>query len=309
MKRVVSVSIGSSARNHQAKLEFMGESILLERIGTDGDMHKAIQILEELDGKVDAFGLGGISFYLYAGGHRYIIRDALRLVKNVRKTPVADGSGIKNTLEGRLVQVFAEQSGLTLQGKTALMVSAVERYAMAKSLVQAGCATIFGDLIFGLGIPIPIRSLRCIDRLGRLLLPVITRLPFKLLYPTGKDQERQAHTKASDFLARAELLAGDFHYIRRYLPDKLDGKIIITNTVTDEDRKMLTQHKAAWLVTASPNFNGRSFATNVLEALILAVSGKRAEEMNLADYDTYLQELQIKPCIEKLSPAGNQATP
>ena len=110
-------------------------------------------------------------------------------------------------------------------------------------------------------------------------------------------------------MARAELLAGDFHYIRRYLPDKLDGKIIITNTVTDEDRKMLTQRKAAWLVTASPNFNGRSFATNVLEALILAVSGKRAEEMNLADYDTYLQELQIKPCIEKLSPAGNQATP
>lgn len=300
MKRVVSISIGSSSRNHQAQIEFMDETILLERIGTDGDMKKAIALLESLDGKVDAFGLGGISFYLYAGGRRYVLKDALRLVKGIRKTPIADGSGIKNTLESRLVNVFAKKTGINLAGKSAVMVSAVERYAMAQSLVNAGCQTIFGDFMFGLGIPIPLHSLKMLDKIGLVLLPIVTHLPFQLLYPTGGGQDEQIKGKPSELLAQAQVLAGDFHYIRRYLPDNLEGKIIITNTVTERDHDMLAERGAAWLATPSPNFTGRSFATNVLEALILAVSGKKAEELSPVDYESYIAILKIDPRIENL---------
>lgn len=300
MKRVVSVSIGSSARNHKVVIEFMGESIQLERIGTDGDMEKAIETLEALDGKVDALGLGGISFYLYAGGRRYILKDALRLVRGVKKTPVADGSGIKNTLEGRLIHVFQSSTGVNLSGEKAIMVSAVERYAMAQSLVNAGTLLTIGDFIFGLGIPIPLHSLKSLDRVGRILLPVVTHLPFQILYPTGGDQDKQIQSKASRYLAEARVLAGDFHYIRRYLPTDIQGKIIITNTVTDADRQMLADRGAHWLVTASPDYNGRSFATNVLEALILAVSGERSENLTLQDYERYIEELKITPRIENL---------
>lgn len=300
MKRVVSVSIGSSARNHKAVMGFMGETIELERIGTDGDMRKAINILESLDGQVDAFGLGGISFFLYAGGRRYVLKDALRLVRGVQKTPVADGSGIKNTLEGRLVNVFQSATGIKLSGERAIMVSAVERYAMAQSLAEAGTHLTIGDFIFALGVPIPLNSLKSLDRVGRILLPIITYMPFQLLYPTGSSQERQVQSKASRYLAESRVLAGDFHYIRRYLPSEIKDKIIITNTVTDADRQMLADRGALWLVTASPNFNGRSFATNVLEALILAVAGKRPEELTPQDYEHYIEELGITPRVEKL---------
>jgi hypothetical protein len=278
----------------------MGETIQLERIGTDGDMKKAIRLLESLDGKVAAFGLGGISFYLYAGGRRYVLQDALRLVKGIRYTPIADGSGIKNTLESHIISVFETTTGLHLAGKSAVMVSAVERYALAKSLVNAGCQTIFGDFMFGLGVPIPLHSLKTLDKIGRVLLPIVTHLPFQLLYPTGGNQDKQVKGKPRDLLAQSQVLAGDFHYIRRYLPDNLEGKIIITNTVTAQDHDMLVNRGAAWLATPSPNFSGRSFATNVLEALILAVSGKKAEELSPTDYKNYIERLKIVPRIEDL---------
>jgi len=35
MKRVVSVSLGSSKRNHSVITEILGETFLIERIGTD----------------------------------------------------------------------------------------------------------------------------------------------------------------------------------------------------------------------------------------------------------------------------------
>jgi len=37
----------------------MEERVSVERGGTDGDIEKAAQLYWELDGKVDAFGVGG----------------------------------------------------------------------------------------------------------------------------------------------------------------------------------------------------------------------------------------------------------
>jgi hypothetical protein len=41
MRRVVSVSLGSSTRDKRVVLNLKGENILVERIGTDGDINKA----------------------------------------------------------------------------------------------------------------------------------------------------------------------------------------------------------------------------------------------------------------------------
>ena len=60
MKRVVSVSIGSATRNSSSEIEVLGERIQIERIGTDGDLEKAAALIRELDGKVDAIGIGGM---------------------------------------------------------------------------------------------------------------------------------------------------------------------------------------------------------------------------------------------------------
>jgi hypothetical protein len=59
MKRAVSISIGSSKRDKSVVVQMLGETVCLERIGTDGDLIKAARLFQELDGKVDAFGVGG----------------------------------------------------------------------------------------------------------------------------------------------------------------------------------------------------------------------------------------------------------
>ena len=99
MKKIVSVSLGSSSRDHQANVNLLGEDFDISRVGTDGKLAVAIEKVEELDGKVDAIGLGGIDVYLYAGKKRFALRDGLRLLNAAKVTPVVDGSGLKNTLE------------------------------------------------------------------------------------------------------------------------------------------------------------------------------------------------------------------
>lgn len=76
MKHIVSVSIGSSKRDHVAEVSFLGQSFRLERKGTDGDINKAIELIRSLDGRVDAFGMGGIDIWIWGGKRRYTFREA-----------------------------------------------------------------------------------------------------------------------------------------------------------------------------------------------------------------------------------------
>ncbi len=299
MKHVVSVSLGSSTRDHKVEAEFFGEKFTIERVGTDGDMNKTIQMIRDLDGKVDAFGMGGIDLYLVAGDRRYMIRDAKKIAEAAKISPIVDGSGLKNTLERRVAPYLQKELGWELSGKKALLVSGVDRFGQAEALTEAGCRMTFGDLIFALGIPIPIRELGTLRLLAQALLPVMCQLPFAMLYPTGKKQETVT-TKYEKYYLDADIIAGDYLFIKKYMPPALPGKIIITNTVTASDVEMLRQRGVAILVTTTPEMDGRSFGTNVMEGVLISILGKSAAEVRPEDYDDLLDRMGFKPRVEYL---------
>lgn len=298
MKQVVSISLGSSRRDHKVEVEFNGVPFILERRGTDGDMNKMIAMIKELDGKIDAFGLGGIDLYIGLPGQRYIIRDGKKIVSAAKHTPIVDGSGLKNTLERTAIEYLKTELGWDFQGKKVLLISAMDRWGMAESLEQAGCQLLVGDLIFALGIPIPIRSLKTIRRVARVFAPLAVQLPFSVLYPTGKKQDA-SDGKFSRYFAGQDIIAGDFNYIYKHMPRDMAGQTVITNTVTADDVTELRKRGVKTLVTTTPVLNGRSFGTNVMEAVLVAYANGSGE-LEAKDYNALLTELNFVPRVEDL---------
>lgn len=301
MKKVVSVSLGSSTRDHSARVNLMGEDFDISRVGTDGKLDAAIAKVKELDGHVDAIGLGGIDVYLYAGKHRYALRDGLRLLEAAKVTPAVDGSGLKNTLEREAVRFMQDQLGIDLRGKHVLMVSALDRFGMAQALVDAGADVLFGDFIFALDLDKPVRGLHEFEELAEKYLPDACKLPFQFFYPTGKKQEKPPEPKYPQYYEEAEIIAGDFHFMRQFMPERLNGKIVLTNTVTPANLDELKARGVKMLVTTTPDFGGRSFGTNVIEAALLALLGKKWIDVTPEDYERVLHELDLKPRVVNLN--------
>jgi len=299
VKRVVSVSLGSSSRDHRARVKFLGEEFDISRVGMDGKLDAAIAKVRELDGNVDAIGLGGIDVYLYAGRHRYALRDGLRLLEAAKVTPIVDGSGLKNTLEREAVRFMQDELAIDLRGKNVLMVSALDRFGMAQALVDAGADVLFGDFIFALDKDMPVRDLHEFERMAEKYLPDACKLPFQFFYPTGKKQEKPPEPKYPQYYHDADIIAGDFHFMRQFMPERLDGKIILTNTVTQGNVEELTARGIRMLITTTPDLAGRSFGTNVLEAALLALLGKAWNDVVPADYERVLRELRLKPRVVK----------
>ncbi len=300
--RAVSVSIGSATRDKTVEVDLFGKTIQLERIGTDGDMEAAAQLYRDLDGKVGALGVGGAIIGFLVDQKWYNLRSIQPLVRDVKITPVVDGTGLKNTLERKAAAVI--EPHLDGMPKKVFQMSGVDRYGLSRGFMDLGYKSIFGDLMFGLGLPISISDDAGLKRMAKILIPVITNLPFNWLYPTGEKQE--VHTpKFTKHFDWATVISGDCHYITKYMPERLDGKIIVTNTTTAKDREIFKKAGVRLLVTTTPMLDGRSFGTNMMEAGIVTARGW-TDPINYQSKPYYekmeeaIRELSLSPKVQEL---------
>ncbi|MCA9979700.1 MAG: hypothetical protein KDD89_02670, partial [Anaerolineales bacterium] len=179
-KQAVSVSLGSATRDKETTITLLDQVVTLRREGQDGDVARATARFTELDGRVDALGAGGVDLWVGTDTHRYPLRAAQKMVRGVRHTPVVDGGGLKHTLERELAPALVRLLGERYAHGRVLITSAVDRYGMALSFHQAGWETLYGDLGFALGLPVPIYRLSQVARLARVLMPVLSHLPMRV---------------------------------------------------------------------------------------------------------------------------------
>jgi hypothetical protein len=97
------------------------------------------------------------------------------------------------------------------------------------------------------------------------------------------------------------VISGDCLYIKRHMPERLDGKIIATNTTTPADVEAFRQRGVRYLVTSTPRLEGRSFGTNMMEAALVAVAGK-GRPLTMAELQEMLVRLDMKPTLQRLNP-------
>ena len=299
MKRAVSVSLGSSKRNKAVEVELLGEMVRIERVGTDGDMEKAALMFKELDGKVDAFGVGGADLGLMVEDKWYPLYSVQPMIRFVKQTPVVDGAGLKMTLENRVVPFIEAQIGDYITEKRALVTAGADRWGMTKGLLDGGYECVFGDLMFAFGIPIPLRTAGALKTLTAIAMPVAGHLPFEWVYPTGEKQDVRV-PKYEKYYQWASVISGDRHYVVRHMPECLDRKVVATNTTTAEDVETFRKAGVKYLVTPTPVLDGRSFGTNMMEAALVAVAGQE-RKLNPDELDELLDQLGFEPQIQELN--------
>ncbi len=297
MKRAISISLGSSKRDKSVKIKLGGEEILVERVGTDGDIPKARQMYLDLDGKVDAFGVGGVDLYLRLDQREYPLRAALKLVDGVTKTPLCDGRGLKHTLERRVFELAAPSLGGMPRFKQAFVPVAVDRLGLAEAVAEVSEIIVSGDLMVALGVPIPLYGIPAFKRVARVMLPIVSWFPMSMIF-YGSDGAEQK-PKYVKYFEESDLIAGDFLFMRKYMPANLTGKTVVTNTTTEDNIELLRSRGVKIVITTTPRYDGRSFGTNMLEAALTAYAGK-GRRLTDDELNGLINGLGLKPAVINL---------
>ncbi|MCL2491835.1 MAG: quinate 5-dehydrogenase [Coriobacteriia bacterium] len=300
MPQVVSISLGSSARDHKTQIDLGGQRLELWRQGCDNDKERLIERLCELDAdpNVVAVGLGGLDFFLESAGKRYWFREVKPLKQYVTHKPFVGGGGLKGAFEKNAVTYLADHVEEDLKDKKVLCISGLDRWGLACGFEELGASVRYGDLLWALGIPHVIGSQEAFIRLVHLLAPLAVQLPFAMLYDSNADHhtEPQTNAMAEREYHNADIFIGDYKMIIKYLPRDMEGKWVITNTTTAQDVEFLRSRGVELLVTTTPRLEGRSFGTNLIEASLIALDGA-SEALEPQRYVELAHELGIEPSM------------
>jgi hypothetical protein len=299
MRKAVSISLGSSERDKEVTVVLNGVEVNIHRIGTDGDVVMARRLFTELDGKVDCLSVGGVDLYLPLGDREYPLYAALDLVKGVKTTPVVDGRGLKHTLERRVFELAKPMLPEIPRFKQAFIPVVVDRPGLGEAASEVSKRVVIGDLMVALGIPIPIYGMKSYAKVARWMLPVVSHFPMSMLF-YGSNKNEVLKPKFVEFWEGSDLLAGDFLFMRKYVPHDLTGKWVVTNTTTEKNVEFLRERGVRMLITTTPRYEGRSFGTNMMEAALTAYAGL-GRVLTKAELNRLIDELKLEPCVQLLN--------
>ena len=210
---------------------------------------------------------GTTHLYLRLDKREYPLRATLKLVEGVTQTPLCDGRGLKHTLERQVFELAKLQLG-DIHFKQGFIPVAVDRLGLAQAVAGISKKIVFGDLMVALGIPIPVYGIPAFKRVARVMLPFVSWFPMNMLYYgcDGAEQE----PKYVKYFETSDLIAGDFLFMRKYMPERMEGKTVVTNTTTEENIELLKARGVKTVITTTPRYEGRSFGTNMMEAALTA---------------------------------------
>src|SRR4029453_17563381 len=86
------------------------------------------------------------------------------------------------------------------------------------------------------------------------MLPIVSYFPMSLIF-YGSDGAQQ-ELKYVKYFEGSDLIAGDFLFMRKYMPPRLNGKTAVTNTTTDDDIAVLKERGVNTVITTTPRYDG-----------------------------------------------------
>ena len=281
MKKVVTVTLGSSKKDFEFKTKFLGQNFSVHRMGADQDTGKAWDLMRRQQATADAIGLGEISDHYHVGQDMLINKETRRLTKVVTRVPVTTGATLRRLLQVRAVRYVQKELGQYFNNNLVLFLSGMRNYDMAVALSDYTKNLSFADPVFHAASPVLLGSLDQLELFakGKELLPDVVPGEFlKSVLGTLKNKI------VANAVAKSHVIVGTFREIQAVASGgNLEGKTLITSAVDEEAFAFFARHKVNLAVDVTPKLFDRVVGISTITAMILAVTGK--SEAELTDHD------------------------
>ncbi len=267
--RILHVNVGGGRVDRRYRLTVAGREFEIHQVGLKQDLHQLERVLSEAPERRVA--VSGVQLNYRFNGVDYEHRDlARRLKRLLRGREYSDGAVVKRTLERYLVDRAVQKLAVNFRDKRILVFSAVSRYDAAEVLAAQSRRIVFGDLLYGFRLGVPLTSVAALKAAAPTVLKAVVNTPASWFNPGARPFGRRM-PRFRWYFHWAEVILGGMSYFRRYAPPALPGKIVFTNMRNDEDVEFLRERGVATAVGLLPLIDGRRVSTSVLELIFKTV--------------------------------------
>ena len=295
MKHVVSISLGSSSQDFDFVTEFLGEKLHVRRVGTNGSTPAAVKLIKQWDKKAAAIGLGVLKDSYKVGSRRFIEKDSARLKAVATQVPVTTGGRLGDIFQEWAVRHAQTHLGSFFNNARVLFFSGMTDYKLALSIAEYTSNLQFADPLLQLGVPKLLGSVDALNLYANGAHYVKNwTLPAAMASGPVKEWTRFVLRKA---MQKATVIVAPVHELDDFGLEELAGKTVITATVNDERIAQMRDKGVATIIDGSPVMHGHVLGANLLDAMIMAATGKRGIDILEDDYLEIIAGLQSEPRI------------
>jgi predicted amino acid dehydrogenase len=271
---VVEISLGSPARDHDVTVEFLGRGFRLLRMGTDGDLRTAEELVRRWSELADAVAVNGASEAVATGLLDVHPEVAVtRMLGATEGGPVTDGRRLREVLQEWAVRrVQFEMPGYFTNARTAVLGT---DHARAVRVLREFTDNLrVEESAAGSAIS---RRLRVRPLLGTAarastwpLRQVQIAVRDEVLLPAETVNYSWLHRPAQD----SDVVVATYHELVAFGFDDLHGKAVITSAVTADQLAELAARDVDLVVDSTPQpFDDVTVDVATLEAMMRAVVG------------------------------------
>jgi predicted amino acid dehydrogenase len=294
MKNVISISLGASSQDFAFTTTFLGAKLRVRRLGADGSIARALALVADWDARADAIGLGLVTDS-HAAGSGPFERDGARLQRAATRAPATTGARLGDIFLEWAVRRAQEQLGHYFENARVLFLSGMNHERLATALSEYTSNLQFADPLQQLGVPKLLTSLEALHLYARGAHQVFAWMPRRVVpAPLLAQWSRLVLRKA---LQKATVVVAPVHELDAFGLEELAGKTVVTATVNDERMAHFRDKGVAMVIDASPTLQGHALAPDLLDAMILAATGKAPDEILEDDYLDIIGGLQAQPRI------------
>lgn len=300
MKTAVGISLGSGEHNFDFETDFLGQRLHVWRIGTDASMTKTVNMLKSWERTAHAIGIAVAKDRYVLPSRREIDRDVAQLTRAVDRVPVTTGARLADILQEWAVRHVQTSLGSYFTNQSVLFFSGTSNLKLAQTISEYTQNVRFADPLVQLGVPKLLTSLDALRLYGSGARHVLDwALPAVMSSDPVKEWNRFFLRKA---IHGATVVVAPVHDLDDFDRQDLEGKTIVTSTVSDERLARLKDKGVATVVDGSPFLFGHVIAPSLLDAMIIAATGRKPQEILDDDYLEILTRLEAEPRI--LYPGG-----
>ena len=298
MQHVTSISLGSSQQDFAFSTTFLGRPMQVRRQGTDGNLAQALRLVQAADAgkpgqRADALGLGLVKDSHRLGPRRALNQDAARLRAAALRVPVTTGA--------RLGEIFQEWSlrhtqatlGHYFDNATVLFFSGLAHYRLALAMAEYSENLRFADPLLQLGVPKLLTSLDALGLYASGAHLVSDWAPPRVI--PGALMRQWTHFVLRRAMQKASVVVAPAHELDDFGLEELAGKTLLTSTVNAQRLAAFKDKGVHLVVDGAPLLNGHALSPDLLDAMILAATGKASDDLLDDDYLAIINAQGLQP--------------
>jgi predicted amino acid dehydrogenase len=269
---IVNVSLAGSDRDYDKHVTFLEQEFHLRRIGTNGDVAAAEDLVRKWADDADVIAVTGIREARVAGLYDGDLEAVNRVKQATRMIPVTDGHALRAVLQEWSIRHVQNVMPGYYTNARVVVLGGMNHAGTIRILQEYTQNFEFADPLLRLDVLKRMDSNPVLGLAANVGMWPVRQLPGAIRSQVKAPGHRLSSSLARRALADAHVIVGTPDELSAFGVGTLRGKSVVTTALSDERLAELAEFDVDMVLDSTPQPFDFTITTAVLEAMMLAAS-------------------------------------